>query len=266
MDPAYYGEYFRNEREHWWFRARESILRGQVARARRQGRLGPRPRILNIGAATGRSSEWLAEFGDVTSLEYDADCCRLTRERTGLDVVEGSILALPWPDRSFDLTCAFDVIEHVEDQVTAAREMLRVTRPGGMLFVTVPAYRFLWSEHDEINHHVRRYTPGELRRLFADSEVGLCCGFNSVLFAPIAAQRLLQRLVRAVRPRGDGPLRSDFTRSRFPLVEPALEWMFRSERLWLDRGVGLPWGVSAMLVARRAPSASSATASARKTP
>lgn len=251
MDAAYYGEYYRNEREHWWFRARESILRGQIERARRSGLVPARPRILNIGAATGRSSEWLADFGDVVSLEYDADCCRLTRDRTGLDVVEGSILELPWPDESFDLACAFDVIEHVEDHVTAAREMRRVTRPGGMLFVTVPAYRFLWSEHDEINHHFRRYTPRELRQLFADCEIGLCCGFNSVLFAPIAAQRLMQRFARAVRPRRDGPLRSDFTRSRLPAVEPALEWMFRSERLWLDRGVGLPWGVSAMLVARR---------------
>ncbi len=251
MDPAYYSEYYRNEREHWWFRARESILRGQLQRARRLGRIPSRAKILNIGAATGRSSEWLAEFGDVTSLEYDADCCRLTRERTGLDIVEGSILELPWPDASFDLACAFDVIEHVEDHVLAAREMRRVVRPEGMLFVTVPACSYLWGEHDAINHHFRRYSLRELRRLFQDCEIVNCCGFNSLLFAPIAAHRLTRRLIDAVRPRRERTLQSDFNRSRFPFLDPMLEGLFRAERGWLDHGYGPPWGVSAMLIATR---------------
>mgnify|MGYP006285755559 CR=1 FL=1 len=251
MDPAYYGEYYRNEREHWWFRARESILRGQLRRARRSGRMPDKARILNIGAATGRSSEWLGEFGDVTSLEYDSDCCRMTRERTGLDIVEGSILELPWDDQSFDLACAFDVIEHVEDHALAAREMTRVVRSGGMLFVTVPACGFLWGEHDAINHHFRRYDLQQLRSLFRDCDIVTCCGFNSVLFAPIAAHRLTRRLIDMVRPPRGGALRSDFARSRFPILDPLLELLFRSERAWLDFGYGPPWGVSGMLIARR---------------
>ena len=251
MDPAYYGEYYRNEREHWWFRARESILCGQLQRAQRLGQLPSHARILNIGAATGRSSEWLAEFGDVTSLEYDTDCCRLTREHTGLDVVEGSILALPWPDASFDMVCAFDVIEHVEDHVLAAQEMRRVVRPGGMLFATVPACMLLWGEHDAINHHFRRYSLSELRSLFRDCEILNCCGFNTLLFAPIAAHRISRRLVDAMRPPRDRVLRSDFSRSRFQLLDPLLERLFRAERGWLDRGYGPQWGVSAMIIARR---------------
>lgn len=248
MEPRYYDEYYRNEREHWWFRARERILQGQLALERRQGRLPPQPRLLNIGAATGRSSEWLAECGSVTSLEYDPDCCRLTRERTGLEIVEGSILDLPWEDGTFDAACAFDVIEHVEDDARAAQEMCRVVRPGGLLFVTVPACGFLWSEHDEINHHFRRYSLRELRERFAACEVLRCCGFNSVLFAPIALHRLVRRLMPSRQEEG---LRSDFSRSRFSLVEPLLERLFETERWWLDRGVGPSWGVSALLVARR---------------
>jgi SAM-dependent methyltransferase len=251
MDPDYYGEYHRNEREHWWFRARESILRGQLERARDLGMIHPQAGILNIGAATGRSSEWLADFGRVASLEYDADCCRLTRERTGLDIVQGSILELPWPDESFDLACAFDVIEHVEDDRLAVREMRRVVRPGGMLFVTVPACGFLWGEHDAINHHYRRYGLRELRSLFEGCDVVRCCGFNSILFAPIAAHRLSRRLVDVVLPRSGRKPRSDFSRSRFRMLDPLLERLFRAERAWLDRGIGPPWGVSAMLIARR---------------
>jgi SAM-dependent methyltransferase len=250
VDPAYYQEYFHNEREHWWFRARERILRSQVQRAVSENYLPKRPRILNIGAATGRSSQWLAEFGDVVSLEYDADCCRLTRARTGIDVIQGSVLDLPWSNQAFDLTCAFDVIEHVDDDTTAASEMRRVTRSGGMLFVTAPAFRFLWSEHDVINHHFRRYTPTELRRLFSDCDIQLCCGFNTILFLPIAAHRMLSPLFNAVIRR-ETALRSDFTRARIPIVEPMLQAIFGFERTWLDRGIGPPWGVSAMLIARR---------------
>jgi SAM-dependent methyltransferase len=251
MEPAYYDEYYRNEREHWWFRARESILRRQMERLISEGTIPTRPRILNIGAATGRSSEWLGELGDVVSLEYDADCCRLTRERTGLDIVEGTILDLPWESGSFDVVCAFDVIEHVEDDAGAVAEMKRVCRKDGILFVTVPASPLLWSEHDEINHHFRRYRMRELKALFKGSDVLLGTGFNSVLFAPIAVHRVVRRLADRLSQARNRPLKSDFSRSQFPMVDGLLETLFRSESLWLSRGIGLPWGVSAMIIARR---------------
>jgi SAM-dependent methyltransferase len=251
MNPDYYREYFHNEREHWWFRARESILRAQVERLIRNGTLPERPRILNIGAATGRTSEWLGELGEVISLEYDADCCRLTREATGLDITEGSILELPWEEASFDLCCAFDVIEHVEDDRRAVSEMLRVTRPGGCAFVTVPAGPGLWGEHDDINHHFRRYRMGELKALFEGASILQAGGFNTLLYPPIALHRGLRRMAGRFKPRGNQPLRSDFSRSRSTILGRLLEGVFRSERLWLDRGLLPPFGVSAMVVARK---------------
>jgi SAM-dependent methyltransferase len=251
MEPAYYEEYYRNEREHWWFRARESILRRQLERMISLGRIPFRPRILNIGAATGRSSEWLGELGDVVSLEYDVDCCRLTRERTGLDIVEGTILDLPWKSNSFDVVCAFDVIEHVDDDAAAVAEMKRVCRKNGILFVTVPASPLLWSEHDEINHHFRRYRIGELKALFKGCDLLLCSGFNSLLFAPIAVHRVVRRMAESLCGTQNRPLKSDFSRAQFFGLNGLLETIFKSEKLWLSRGIGLPWGVSAMTIARR---------------
>jgi SAM-dependent methyltransferase len=252
MEPAYYNEYYENEREHWWFRAREFILRRQLERMISTGRVPVRPRILNIGAATGRSSQWLATLGDVASLEYDRDCCRLTRERTGLDIVEGTILDLPWEYGSFDVVCAFDVIEHVEDDIGAVAEMKRVCRRNGILFVTVPASPLLWSEHDEINHHFRRYRIGELKALFQGCDILLCSGFNSLLFLPIAVHRGIRRIADGLR-RGlqTRPLQSDFSRSRIYGMNGLLEAIFKAENVWLARGIGLPWGVSAMIIATR---------------
>jgi len=252
MESAYYNEYYRNEREHWWFRARESILRRQMERMISIGTLPSRPRILNSGCATGRTSQWLAELGDVVSLEYDKDCCQLTRERTGLEIVEGTILDLPWECGSFDVVCAFDVIEHVEDDISAVAEMKRVCRKHGILFVTVPASPMLWSEHDEINHHFRRYRIGELKALFKGCDVLLCSGFNSLLFVPIAVHRVVRRLADSLSQQLQAkPLKSDFSRSQFFAFNGMLENIFRSENLWLSRGIGLPWGVSAMIIAAR---------------
>jgi SAM-dependent methyltransferase len=251
MEPSYYDEYYRNEREHWWFRARESILRRQMERMISAGIIPSRPHILNIGAATGRSTQWLGELGDVVSLEYDGDCCRLTRERTGIEIVEGTILDLPWAGDSFDVICAFDVIEHVEDDTGAVTEMKRVCRKNGILFVTVPASPLLWSEHDEINHHVRRYRSGELKALFRGCELLFCSGFNSLLFAPIAVHRVVRRMADSLSGARNRPLKSDFSRSQFSARNGLLEAIFKSENIWLSRGIGLPWGVSAMIVARR---------------
>lgn len=251
MDPSYYREYYDNERRHWWFRGRERILKGQVERLLAAGMISRAPRILNIGAATGRSSEWLGEFGPVSSLEYDRDCCEMTRARTGLDIVHGSILALPFADSGFDLVCAFDVIEHVGDDRLAVAEMQRVTRSGGIVFVTVPAYNWLWSEHDDVNHHHRRYTRRSLLSLFSHLPVEFLSGFNSLLFPPIAGHRLLRRLfsVKLLNKDYDRRPRSDF-RSTDGRLAGMLEAVFRSERLWLNRGLPCPFGVSIMLLAR----------------
>jgi len=79
-------------------------------------------------------------------------------------VIEGSVLDMAFAADSFDLAVSLDVIEHLDDDLAALRELRRVVAPGGALLVTVPAYQWLWSGHDEINHHHRRYTRRTLQR------------------------------------------------------------------------------------------------------
>ena len=248
MNKDYYVEYYTLEREHWWFVVRAGIIKDRIAPYLNNQKSC---KILNIGAATGSTSELLSQFGEVTSIEYDADCCAFTRERTNLQVQHGSILDLDFPDNNFDLVCAFDVIEHVEDDQLAVEEMQRVCKPGGLVYITVPAYNFLWSEHDEVNHHFRRYTLGGLKKLFDRKRVKFLYHsyFNSLLFIPIATFRLLSKMIPSSWYR-KGAGADNTILDNDSIVNKILFQIFNMERKLL-KVMKFPFGVSIMLLLRK---------------
>jgi SAM-dependent methyltransferase len=248
MDKNYYKAYYRLEREHWWFTARAEILRVHLRRVLK-GR--NHLKILNIGVATGQTSILLQEFGAVTSVEYDADSYAFVRDVVKIPIQQGSILALDFADESFDLVCAFDVIEHVADDKKAVAEMRRVCRQGGILSVTVPAFMFLWSEHDVVNHHFRRYTAPILRGLFSEkNDLIFHSYFNFYLFFPIAAFRIFTHLFKP-KPTTPDHLKSDFSIGTNSIVNRLLHAVFKSENLFLKNFIALPWGVSILSTWRK---------------
>ena len=245
MNQAYYKEYYHIEREHWWF-----VVRNQIIMTHLRGTLSnQRPlKILNVGIATGHTSELLAEFGAVKSVEYDQACFEFTRaEVPSLDLIQGSILELPFENNSYDLVCALDVIEHVEDHKLAVQEMQRVCKPSGTVCVTVPAFEFLWNQHDEVNHHVRRYTRPLLESLFKNNgKITFSSYFNFWLFFPIAGFRLLSKILplhkRKVEEAG-----SDFTVMNGSVFQKLFYIIFKSENIFITNNVQLPVGVSLLL-------------------
>lgn len=197
MDQSYFKEYYQLERVNWWFTIRRKIL------AERIGNLLNNPtnlQSLNIGAATGTTSDMLTEFGEVMSVEFDEACCDFTKTFLSTPIIQGSILELPFENESYDLVTAFDVIEHVADDVTSINEMYRVCKPGGHIVITVPAYQFLWGQHDVINQHYRRYTLTQLLNLLQqkNGKVIYKTYFNSILFIPISIFRLAARGCRKI--------------------------------------------------------------------
>jgi SAM-dependent methyltransferase len=89
------------------------------------------------------------------------------KARAGLTTL-GEITALPFPDRSFDLVCAFDIVEHVEDDRQAFRELARVARDGAAVVFSVPLYPERWSAFDALVGHVRRYDPDDLQAILGE--------------------------------------------------------------------------------------------------
>jgi SAM-dependent methyltransferase len=231
MDEGFYPAYFELEGRHWWFLGRRRLFLALLEqRVPHQARPA---RILDFGCGTGAWLGDLERFGTVSAVDADPSAVAFCHERGRAEVTlvpPGA--ALPFPDGAFDVVTALDVIEHIDDDVSALAELRRVLRPGGLLLVAVPAFMFLWGVQDEVSHHHRRYTAGSLRRALsaAGLRVDRTSYFNTALFPPIALVRVGRRLLRAPSSR-----QSDFE------LGPA----------WLNRTLAAVFGAEAGILARR---------------
>ncbi len=249
MDRQFYVEYYTLEREHWWFRVRAEIIMDRIREL-----CGGRSdlKILNVGAATGRTSQMLEQFGQVTSIEYDQICYEFVKEKLGIDIHQGSITEIQFENDQYDLVCAFDVVEHVEDDQKAVEELVRVCKPNGHVVVTVPAFMSLWSHHDVVNHHFKRYKAGEMRELFAStsSKKAYNSYFNFFLFTPIFLFRQLSNLLPKSWTRdGAG---SDATAGQSgKFAGSVLFGVFNFERSLMKMGFRWPFGVSYLYAAKK---------------
>lgn len=248
MQHNYYKEYYELERNHWWFVAREKILSNYIHKLLHLEKFThTNLNILNVGCGPGRSSEYLSKFGQVTSIEYDKFCCEFASEKTGLEIINGSITALPFENNTFDLVCAFDVIEHVEDDQLAVNELKRVTKNNALVLITVPAFMSLWSHHDVINHHFKRYKIKEVNQLFdstSDGKKVFDTYFNTLLFLPICFFRKVSNLLKLGEKRkGSG---SDFEAFKPGVLNTILYKIMCFESGIINKKIRFPFGVSIM--------------------
>lgn len=244
MERQFLNEYYQLERKHWWFQVREQIIVEQLERMYSSTHT---LKILNVGAATGRSSEILQPFGTVDSLEYDYPSFEFCRDVLKMNIKHGSILELPYENEEFDLVCAFDVVEHVDDDKSAVKELFRVCKPGGHILVTVPAFMSLWSTHDIVNQHFRRYTKQSILSLFSQNE-GVkirSTYFNFLMFLPVWMIRRLQFLIGGKKRTAD--LKPDNSWTGGSILSRLLYFIFDIDRFLLKK-IDLPIGVSFMLV------------------
>jgi SAM-dependent methyltransferase len=250
MDPTFYASYYRHEDHHWWFRWRFELITQLVGDLRSE----PDFRILDAGCGTGQMLKHLEELGDAVGIDTSAQATAFAQSRGVKSLVRGSITAVPFPDATFDCVVALDVIEHVDDDIGILKALHDVIKPGGRLIVTVPAYSFLWSEHDDINHHKRRYTAPQLRRLITDAgfEVNRVTYCNTVFLLPIFAIRKFKNVLRKVRnSNGKHEQRLNSDLGDYPeIMNEAAFQIMRAEN-GLMRHVDLPFGVSILAVAER---------------
>ena len=243
MEEHVYQQLYAVEDAHWWFRGRRAVIWSLLHRAG----LPPRPRILDAGCGTGRNLAEFGRLGTAAGVDPSETAVAFCHAR-GLDgVVQAGLEDLPFDDGAFGLILATDVLEHIDRDDQAAAELRRVVAPDGRLLVTVPAYQWLWSQHDDTHQHKRRYTAPRLREVLvrAGWTPIVETYFNSLLLGPIA----LVRTVARRRTREDG--RSDYELAGGPL-NSVLSMPMRAEARAIARGARLPAGVSIGMVCRPA--------------
>jgi SAM-dependent methyltransferase len=230
-----YRELYELEDRHWWFRNRRRLVWALLTRVG----VPPSPRILDAGCGTGRNLVEFGPLGEAEGVDFSDDAVAFCHERGLRGVRNARVEELPFPDRRFDLILATDVIEHLDDDRRALSELRRVAAPAARLIITVPAYNWLWSRHDESHHHRRRYTLSRLRERVAAAgwEPRASSYYYTTLLPAVAAVRT----VRKLGARGNG--RSDLALTPARLNQ-VMELPGRVEATLIERGFPLPAGVS----------------------
>ena len=246
MQQAYEQTYHRFESGHWWFLGRRHILRALVA----QEGVDRQSRILEIGCSAGLLMKELQAdgFGQVKGIDISPDAIALCRS-AGLDAFLMDAQKVELPGETFDIIIASDVLEHLADEDEAVQYWKRLLKPGGLLVIFVPAFMLLWGHHDEANKHHRRYRRQQLVKLLVSSgfKIERSSYWNSLLFGPVAAIRLLRRAwPDQAAPNGQGDL------SEPPaVVNRLLASLLKLENLVLRLGINWPFGASVLALARK---------------
>jgi SAM-dependent methyltransferase len=243
MEAVEYEKMFKLEDFYWWFVARRKLVLSLMQRAvKTPGKVA----VLDIGCGTGAMLRDLQVFGSPVGIDHADESLQFCRSRGLNRLAQCNAENLGLKSGSFDLVISLDVLEHLEDDAAGIRECFRVCREGGALVLTVPAYDFLWSEHDEALGHKRRYSARELKAKLkaAGFRVEEMSYIITFLFFPIAVFRFLQNVLKpSTRPQ-----------TRYIVLPPLLNRLLIFSlgiETRLIQWMSMPAGVSLVCVARK---------------
>ncbi|HTX17334.1 MAG TPA: class I SAM-dependent methyltransferase [Bacteroidota bacterium] len=241
MEEELYRKFYEVENAHWWFVARQKIIMDVIEH---RIKLPAGSKVLDFGCGTGGVLSALSARFESYGTDMSPLAIEFCRKRGISRAYCCTLDKFPVPGVKFGLITMLDVIEHIDDDEGILRQALGFIEPGGYLIVTVPAYKFLWSSHDDLNHHKRRYT----KRMLADvlnrsgfSTLRLSY-YNTILFPTALVERMASKVAKS---KGDGTLNIPPK----PL-NTVLARVFESERFLLRR-MTFPFGLSLLAVARR---------------
>jgi len=247
MQEELYDELRRIEDVHWWLTTRRSILLQFLTSIFRT--FPSSPLVLDCGSATGTLAKHLRLKARLIGLDCSVKGVESSSDLKGGAFVQAKAEDLPFLPHTFDVVCAFDLLEHLDDDREVLRKMRQVLKPEGYLLVSVPAYRFLWGKLDDAAHHKRRYTRRDLRNKLRSSRFVLekATYFNSLLFPLVLLVRLCERASSLLWRRD---AYSDFELAPPGFVNNVLGKVFRLELPYL-RHFNFPFGGSILCIARK---------------
>jgi SAM-dependent methyltransferase len=194
MERIIFDRMAQLDQTHWWYVARRRVLAAAISRIVKPSKPA---RILEIGCGTGHNFGMLGGFGPVDAIEVDDVARAMASVRLGKAVGSAPLPALDGvADCTYDLIALLDVLEHIEDDRAALASIRTKLKPGGRILITVPANKWMWSAHDTVHHHFRRYNPASLAAVVSSAGLKLVyvSHFNTLLFPLAAGFRLLGKI------------------------------------------------------------------------
>lgn len=232
MEKDYEKKYHQLEVDYWWFVARRDIIKRILKKYPKDSK------VLELGCSGGILIKELNEggFTNVYGLDISKEAIGTARERGVKNVKVADAVKTGYKDKEFDIIIASDILEHIEDENKAVKEWKRLLKPNGTLIVFVPAFMSLWSKHDEINHHFRRYTNKQLVNIFSEHFKIMKNGYwNFSLFFPMF-------LIRRFKKEGDDLKETS--------LNSLLIKLLKLENLLIAKGIRFPVGVSTFIIAK----------------
>ncbi len=240
MEEHVYPHMYKIENAHWWFVARQRIIM-QYINARIT--TSPETTILDVGCGTGAVLELFSKRFRAYGLDFSRQAIDFCHQRGLVNLFHGSLASYP-KSQHFDIITMLDVVEHIDDDDGLLRDAYALLKPGGYLLIAVPAFPSLWSAHDVVLHHKRRYTKRRLQQIVESEsfEIEHLTFFNMLLFPVAVMKRWLTKLTNSDKANDlEIPGR---------IINGILKRVFELEADIVPR-CSLPFGLSLLCLARK---------------
>jgi SAM-dependent methyltransferase len=244
MEKHLYAEHFELESKHGWFVSKKRIILSFVEAYLNKNKKDLT--ILDAGCGAGLMLKDLQTYGKTFGMDYSEDAVKFSSMGFDGEVRRGWLPDnVPYEGKKFDLIICLDVIEHIDDDKKSLEKIRDLLSENGVLILTVPALMFLWSKWDDLNHHKRRYNRKQLYDVMTQAgfQLNKISYYNSLLFLPIAAVRLLKNALNNDSDKSDTDMPS-------PPVNFILKGIFSLEKFLL-KIFNFPIGVSLIAVAKK---------------
>ncbi|MGB9702579.1 MAG: class I SAM-dependent methyltransferase [Candidatus Kapaibacteriota bacterium] len=243
MKEIVYHTNYELEESYWWFLARNRIILNVIDKMLN---LSKDDEILDVGCGTCGFAKLLSHNHKVIGLDTSDIALEYCRKRGLNDLYLSLIADFPKEKRNVKAVTALDVIEHIENDFNAVRDIYNLLPKNGKIVATVPAYQFLWSYHDEVHKHYRRYTKKRFVALLksAGFEIDYASYFNTLLFLPGIFKRLLDKFTV--------PLKSEeYAIEIVPkFINKLFTKIFEFEKHFIPK-IRFPFGISIIVVATK---------------
>jgi len=241
MDGEAYKEMIELQEKHWWFVARRVVIQSFM---KLQMKESSTSKVLEIGCGVGGNVGLLSQSGNYLGIDMHSPAIEYCSEKFpqfNFQCTRVEDIPQEFSSNKFDSIYILDVLEHIDDQLVILKSTQNYLTQNGRILLTVPAFEFLWSPHDDFVHHVRRYTKNGLKKTLEESgyKVERISYFNSILFPLALIQRLGMRLMKK---------KLSTHLSTPPTV---INWLFTSifaQEAWILKHTNLPVGLSIMAV------------------